>query len=159
MIKLTTILSQQEIEYLKDLYNSEPKQFHEQDVNLFSVYKTNLTKIQSNTWNTIQAKLAKVHGSITPVTNYFLEYKAGAYSRTHQDNPVTVDGTAVTLVDRSEDLIGGDVVVGKGNQQTIPMQVGQTVYYTTAVDHGVTKVVQGNRIVLITWFRKDTWQK
>lgn len=159
MIKASSILSLQELEYLKQLYDNLPKQFHKQDVNLFFVYKANINANRSDLWDSIQKKLFDFHGRTTPSTNYFLEYQIGSYAKNHRDNPDTVDGTAITLLSKSEDLCGGDIVVGRGEKEKIvPQSIGQTVYYTTSIDHGVTEVTQGKRIVLITWFRKDTWQ-
>jgi len=159
MIKASNIINQKELEYLKQLYNNSPKQFHTQDVNLFNVYKCNIRKVRSDLWDGIQSKLIKFHGSECSVTNYFLEYQSGAYAKTHQDNPDTVDGTAITLIDKSDDLIGGDIIVGRGdNERSLPQPIGRTIYYNTAVDHGVVEVTQGKRLVLVTWFRKGVWQ-
>ena len=159
MIKASNILTQEELEYLKQLYSNSPKRFYPQDVNLFSVYKVGIGTNNSDLWYSIQQKFFKFHGRVTSTTNYFLEYQVGSYAQKHRDNPDTVEGTAVTLLDKSDDIVGGDVVVGQGNNERIlPLSVGETMYYTAAVDHGVTKVERGSRIVLITWFRKDTWQ-
>lgn len=159
MIKGINLLTQEELTYLRELYGASPKQFHTQDVNLFNLHKSNIGNVQSKHWNNIQLKLSAFHGRKCPVTNYFLEYRVGSYAKKHQDNPDTVDGTAITLIDKSDDLVGGDIVVGrKEDERVLPHSVGQTIYYTTAVFHGVSKVTQGSRIVLITWFRKDTWQ-
>jgi len=159
MIKASTFINKDELKYLKELYVNSPKQFHTQDVNLFNVYKANIKTVDTNLWDNIQSKLIEFHGKRCSVTNYFLEYQVGAYAKNHKDNPDTVDGTAITLLDKSEDLIGGDIVVGRrGRQRILPQEKGQTIYYTTAVDHGVTEVIQGKRLVLITWFRKETWQ-
>lgn len=160
MIKASTLLDKQELSYLKELYINSPKQFHNQDVNLFFIYKAGIKLNKSDLWDNIQKKLLKFHGKETAVTNYFLEYIVGSYTKNHQDNPDTVEGTAITLIEKSNDLVGGEIIAGQGdNQRTLPLLVGQTMYYTSAVYHGVTKVEQGKRIVLITWFRKDTWQR
>ena len=48
MIKASNIINQKELEYLRQLYNNSPKQFHTQDVNLFNVYKCNIRKVRSD---------------------------------------------------------------------------------------------------------------
>ena len=160
MVKGKNLFTTDEVEYLKLLHKQLPTTFHNQDVNLFHINKTNINHIDNPQWDVIQNKLFDFHGRRCPVTNYFLRYSIGSYAVVHRDNPITVDGTAITLLDRSDDLEGGDIItVGEDKQRkTIPQLVGQTVYYDSAVIHGVSKVTKGTRIVLITWFRKDTWQ-
>lgn len=159
MVKRSKIITSEEVYYLKQLYTNSPKQFHTQDVNLFNVYKSYIRVARSDMWDNIQAKLINLHGRRCPLTNYFLEYQDKAYARNHRDNPDTVEGTAITLIDKTDDLVGGDIIINRGNKQKVlPQDVGHTIYYTTAVDHGVTEVTSGKRLVLITWFRKDTWQ-
>lgn len=160
MVKQSTILSVEEIYFLKELYEKLPKEFYKQDVNLFNVYKANVNITETEVWNNIQLKLSNFHGRNAATTNYFIMYKNGSYTRIHKDNPITVEGSTITLIDRSDDLVGGDIIVGKDyNQKIIPQLIGQTVHYLASTDHGVTKVEKGERLVLITWFRKDTWQK
>lgn len=160
MVKKKQILSPEEIQYLKQLYYITPRQYHNQDVNLYQIYKSYITNIADYEWTIIKNKLHEFHGSDSPLTNYFLEYKIGSKARNHQDNPDTVDGTGITLLDKSSDLIGGDILIGRSNSETVlPQEIGETIYYDTAVNHGVSEVSQGTRLVLVTWFRKKTWQK
>lgn len=157
------LINEEELRYLNTLHQQLRGQYHEQDVNLFNIIKTMISsKVELDSmWESIQQKLFAFHGRECYTTSYFLEYTKGSYAAMHRDNPLTVDGTAITLLDRSDDLEGGDIItVGEDKQRKIiPQLVGQTVYYDTAVVHGVSKVTKGMRIVLITWFRKDTWQK
>jgi len=156
MIKSKKVLTKEEIVYLADMYNTMPKQFYNKNYNLFNVFKSFVGQKQNEQWDTIQRKLLAFHGSHAPVTNYFLTYQKDSHARIHQDNPNTVLGTAITLIERSDDLVGGDIVVSEsvnGKQRTIPQQVGDTVYYSPATFHGVTKVTEGYRKVLVTWFR------
>lgn len=158
--KSAVVLDSSDIEYLKELYQQLPSKYHPQDHNLYNIYKTNVGGTFDPRWSTIQEKLTSFHGEKTPMFNYFLDYRLGSYARMHQDNPATVVATAVTLIEKSDDLIGGDTVIkviDSNNQSTkriIPQQVGRTIYYDAATDHGVSQVVNGNRKVLITWFRK-----
>ena len=161
MIKGKRLFTLDQIEYLKLLHKQLPTTFHNQDVNLFHINKTNINYINSPQWQVIQNKLFSFHGKRCPVTNYFLKYSIGSYAVVHVDNPKTVDGTAVTLLEKSDDLEGGDIITigGDKERKIIPQSVGETIYYDTAVAHGVSKVTQGSRKVLITWFMNDTWQK
>ena len=160
MIKKSTILSVEEINYLKELYEKLPNTFYEQNVNLFNVYKAHVNITETEVWNNIQLKLSNFHGRNANTVNYFLMYKNGSYTRIHKDNPITVEGSSITLIDRSDDLVGGDIIVGKDHsQKIIPQLIGETVHYSASIDHGVTKVDKGERLVLITWFRKDICQK
>lgn len=161
MVKGKKLFTLDEIEYLKSLYDRLPSTFHDQDVNLFHIHKTNINGVTNKHWDLIQQKLFDFHGRKSAVTNYFLQYVVGSYAKMHLDNPKTVDGTAITLLEKSDDLEGGDIITVGGNKERkiIPQSVGETIYYDTAVVHGVSKVTQGSRKVLITWFRKDTWQK
>ena len=171
MIKSKKVLTKEEIVYLTNMYDSMPKKFYDRNFNLFNVFKSNLFDVSKTSFgenerkqfNTIQRKLLAFHGSHAPwgpVTNYFLTYQKDSYAKIHQDNPDTVLGTAITLIERSDDLVGGDIIVSKGldgKQRTIPQQVGETVYYSPATFHGVTKVTEGYRKVLVTWFRISGW--
>lgn len=159
MIKGKSLFNKDEIEYLKTLHQELPSNYHNQDVNLFFIYKTIVSNITSPLWDSVQEKLLEFHGRRCIVTNYFLRYTVGSYAKMHMDNPNTVDGTAITLLERSDDLEGGDIIIVGNDKErkVVPQLVGETIYYDTAVVHGVSKVTRGTRKVLITWFRKDTW--
>jgi hypothetical protein len=164
IVKMKRLLNDDELNYLNTLYiQHSPPTFHPQDFNLFNVYKTNLSNkliADSKLWESIKQKLLDFHGrDCTLTTNYFLDYREEAYAKMHQDNPDTVAGTAVTLIEKSQDILGGDIVIGvhkegKSNLRKLPQEVGTTIYYNAATNHSVTKVIKGNRKVLITWFRK-----
>ena len=164
-ISCNPILSDSEIEYLGQLHTRLPKLYHNQDVNLFYVHKAMVPSLLSDDkWLAIQDKLLSYHGRKCPVTNYFLEYEVGSYARMHIDNTETVDATAITLIGKSDDLIGGDIITPSFDSSSkqpriLPQEIGETMYYYSNTPHGVSKVDKGNRKVLVTWFRKDTWQK
>ena len=81
----------------------------------------------------------------------------------------------MTLIDRSEDLIGGEALAmlpytkrarpsthyRKGpahppGDRTVPkvinMEVGQSLVYDKSLMHGVGQVERGSRLVLISWY-------
>lgn len=170
MIKSKKVLTKEEIVYLTNMYDSMPKKFYEKNDNLFNVFKSNLFNVlkssvsenESKQLNIIQNKLLAFHGSSTPITNYFLTYQKDSYAIIHQDSLDSVLGTAITLIAKSDNLVGGDIIISKGfngKQRIIPQQVGETVYYSSATFHGVTKVTEGYRKVLVTWFRILGYQK
>jgi len=110
---------------------------------------------------------------------YFLEYSTGSWARKHADDSKQSGLTAITMLYRSNDLVGGDTVVylpyedmpakhenstNRGlkvttGQEIVPsmvtLSVGETAFYTTQVAHEVTLVHNGIRRVLVTWFHPE----
>jgi predicted 2-oxoglutarate/Fe(II)-dependent dioxygenase YbiX len=113
-------------------------------------------------------------------SQYFLDYIEGAFTRKHSDNNDVVKKTAITLVE-ANDLDGGDIIVYephyksdmqvpedgsvlnrynekdyKPGDEIIPVivkqKVGETIAYGPNVQHSVSKVLKGNRVVLVTWY-------
>jgi len=109
---------------------------------------------------------------------YFLRYIPGSFTRLHEDN--STETTIVTLLD-DKDLVGGNAVVREAynprgsrpaeqtchrtNQENehppygqqivldvLPMERGDSLVYGRELTHGVSKVYEGERLVLITWF-------
>ena len=184
MIKASNIINQKELEYLKQLYNNSPKQFHTQDVNLFNVYKCHIPRkmppedivtirrVANTIQHYTQAKESLAH--------YFLKYIEGSFTNVHIDNPNRVNKTAVTLIDASTDLVGGDAILlkkitkedlleGKSQPENvlnpskgkrdpfipllIKQEIGSTMVYDKFTQHGVARVEKGHRLVLISWFK------
>lgn len=109
---------------------------------------------------------------------YFLRYIPGSFTRLHEDNHT--ETTIVTLLD-DKDLVGGHAVVKEHYEQrgarpadqtchrtnrenehppygqkimldVLPMEKGDSLVYGKELTHGVSKVYEGERLVLITWF-------
>lgn len=178
-----TILLQEDVEYLKELYGRLSPTFYTRDFNLFNVYKCHvprkmhphdivvIRRVADAIKHYAQAKESLAH--------YFLKYVEGSFTNVHFDNPNRVNKTAVTLLDVSEDLVGGDAILlkkitkedlleGKSQPEdilvntkrhnaAIPLlvkqEIGSTMVYNNATLHGVTRVERGHRLVLISWFK------
>jgi len=66
--------------------------------------------------------------------------------------------STITLLDKSDNLIGGDLVVfdGKDDQvgRVIDLKVGETVVFDSrTVYHEITEVTQGKRTSLVVWLK------
>lgn len=179
------VLSTEEIFFLKELCSRMPTKFFAKDYNLFNIFKTvippKLPGDDVKMMRQISTKLRDVADAKNVQTHYFLKYVNGSFTNIHFDSPERVNRTAVTLLDTSDDLVGGQVVllkdieyadIARGEQRpenyfdpttnkpkvllrvplVVDQEVGSTLYYNHFVHHGVTKVEKGHRLVLISWF-------
>lgn len=86
---------------------------------------------------------------IHPRIKKLLKYKPGSYASIHTDDPTEHDSfawTSITLIDRSHNLLGGENLLDGISQS---LNIGETVWYPTGMPHGVTKLHQGYRNVLV----------
>jgi len=180
----STILLQEDVEYLKALYGRLTPTFYTRDFNLFNVYKCHIPRkmppedivtirrVANTIQHYTQAKESLAH--------YFLKYIEGSFTNVHIDNPNRVNKTAVTLIDASTDLVGGDAILlkkitkedlleGKSQPENvlnpskgkrdpfipllIKQEIGSTMVYDKFIQHGVARVEKGHRLVLISWFK------
>lgn len=177
--RVETIITEQERSDLKDFFNVLPANIAQQDHNLFNIEKREVGNIKNHVVEKICSYM-KDRGYQT-YTNYFVKYNLNSFTRLHKDDPTgqNVKAAVVTLVD-TENLVGGDTLVLDKyeksleydarpvkldiidkcvpyNQNIVPvvvkMDVGQSVIYDSRVEHGVTRVQQGHRIVLVSWFK------
>ncbi len=110
---------------------------------------------------------------------YLLKYKKGSFTRMHHDNASSM--TIVTLLD-DKGLVGGHSVVNaryespgsrpsnhtciRGSHEkdnppygeqivpdVIPVEPGESLVYGPDLRHGVSKVYEGERLVLIAWYK------
>lgn len=112
-------------------------------------------------------------------SQYFLDYEIGAFTRVHSDNNDLVKKTSITLVE-ANDLEGGEIIVYEPHYKSdmevpedgtvinrysgdyvpgetiipivVKQEVGETIAYGPNVLHSVSKVLKGNRVVLVTWY-------
>lgn len=112
-------------------------------------------------------------------SQYFLDYVIGSFTRVHSDNNDLVKKTSITLVE-ANDLEGGDIIVYEPHYKSdmevpedgsvinrysgdyvpgetiipvvVKQEVGETIAYGPNVMHSVSKVLKGNRVVLVTWY-------
>ena len=116
-----------------------------------------------------------VEGYTEVITNYYLKYIPDSFARFHADRPPKM--TAITLIDKSDDLEGGDFIVLKAFKkkhfpnrflfdsmgskpanagdfivpEIMPMEVGETCLLWGEL-HGVTEVTKGFRRVHVAWW-------
>jgi predicted 2-oxoglutarate/Fe(II)-dependent dioxygenase YbiX len=110
---------------------------------------------------------------------YFLDYVVDSFTRVHSDNNDLVKKTSITLVE-ANDLEGGDIIVYEPHYKSdmevpedgsvvnrysgdyvagetiipvvVKQEVGETIAYGPNVLHSVSKILKGNRVVLVTWY-------
>lgn len=141
------------------------------DYNLFD-----LEKRPAHRKSQIIRKFEDDHGGSDKTwVHYFLRYTEGSYTRIHNDK--TTEMTYVTLLESSPNLDGGYAIINevygeeenkynKGyrkatkepyNKPQVPVVVSlkknETLVYDKDVYHSVSKVLKGQRIVLISWRR------
>ena len=89
----------------------------------------------------------------------YLRYKKGDHFTWHRDY---VPGSprwfsTTTIVDRSDDLVGGDIVMLDAETEmevAVEMKQGDTIFFSSETPHMITPVEQGTREVLVTWIWK-----
>ena len=180
-----TILDEIDVNYLKDLYKRLLGREFARYFNLFSIVRKDIhPSLDEPQWKAIKDKL-DIEGKGECITNYFLYYREGSFTMMHTDSPLRVTRTAISLVDKSSDLEGGEIIVGRRvkrlvgeihlptdesiqrKKEPVPQMssvmatsvihqsVGETVWYPAQMKHGVTEVTKGFRLVLISWYKDN----
>ena len=64
--------------------------------------------------------------------------------------------TSVTMIEKSDDLIGGKLIIWTpdGNEYTIDLQPFETVIFPAWFEHEATPLIQGKRVILISWAQR-----
>lgn len=175
------ILEEQDIATLKDYVATIEWDIVFQDYNLFNLKRHDCKTSEISEPYSKLAEYANGRGMRNGFGTYFLKYEEGSFARMHKDNESKL--TIVTLIETSEDLVGGDAVVldeykspvgGRNSTHkcnrsgpekerppygqniitdVIPVQDGESLIYGNDLDHAVSRVHSGQRTVLITWFR------
>lgn len=175
------ILDSEDLTEARNLYDEhsrEVREFH-QYFNLFDVKRIDVHG-KWNEWNCVNKVSDSLGVKQMIGTPYFLLYEPGSFTRMHRDHETGT--TVVTLIDSSDDLIGGDTLImdtygsrprarhkeqkrsGPEDDQppygrpiiprVVPMDRGDTLVYGPNLKHGVAQVDQGTRLVLITWWKE-----
>lgn len=89
---------------------------------------------------------------------HYLKYIKGDHFIRHSDNGAEPGNprkwTMITLLNKSDDLVGGDLFVYINDQkERVNIEIGQTVVLPSDLDHEVSIVETGEREVLINWLR------
>ena len=115
--------------------------------------------------------------SADTIAQYFLDYTENGFTKFHTDDDERVGLTMVTILDQ-QDLSGGETLLMREYElkerpahkyakrsekqgpygqriipEVVPMEVGDTIIYNRNLMHGVGKVREGIRTVLVTWYR------
>lgn len=184
-------LDETDIAFLNEMYTSmlDKKVTYTRYWNLFSVDRIDIPKDYSDPrWVSIVNKLTKRNPGYNDSLHYFLKYSQGSYCTLHIDSQKNANQTSVTLIDKSSDLVGGDILLKlrkfglrRGVHTptdeeikqrradapmlksmlpiiTIPQRLGESVWYLTRNAHGVTYVTKGYRTVLISWYKNENDQ-
>jgi hypothetical protein len=171
------IFNKEDIKLFNKIYdectNERVKRLH----NLFYVDYRN---IPSDKAGVIKDKLGK-RFKLSTDRNYFLNYTEGSFTRRHADVGQQSQCTVITLLEKSDDLIGGETIVytkhykkdnfefdvnrykrldDKDDEQgadivphVVNLEVGQSVVYDVEMLHEVAEVLKGNRKVLVSWLK------
>jgi predicted 2-oxoglutarate/Fe(II)-dependent dioxygenase YbiX len=89
----------------------------------------------------------------------YLKYKISGHFKPHHDaipneNPKKIRRfTTITLLSKTDDLEGGDLIVFDGNTNPINtmLEVGETILFYSTTYHQVTPIKKGGREVLVAW--------
>lgn len=169
------IFNEKDILELNKLYdqceNEKVKRLH----NLFYL---DYRSIPSEKGKAFRGKLEKRFG-LNCDRLYFLNYFEGSFTRRHADVGEQSQRTVITLIEKSDDLKGGETIVynthykrdnfefdvnryGRKDERddeqgahiiphVVDLEVGQSVIYDALTLHEVAEVVRGNRKVLVGW--------
>lgn len=177
------ILSEKLLQQAKEYYQSKTWYETWQYFNLF-----HMQRIDIPTQDYDLEFLKELHNYSRKSHNigcYFLKYIPGSFTRIHSDHESEM--TIVTLLE-SKDLVGGECIItgeynppgerpshyacgrredemknppyGKGIvPDIVNLNNGESMVYGPDLKHGVTKVYEGERIVLIAWFKNGEREK
>ena len=174
------ILDKETFDNVLEIYESLPAFKMQQDHALFYIEKKYPgSKLLNNTSSAFFAidNYMKINYGQERFAHYFLRYDKWSFARVHTDDVTKITNTVITLLDQSDDLIGGETLVwdkfyelplltpehnknGKPpvHQATdlVPcspkLNIGESLIYSGITKHGVTQVEQGHRTVLVSWY-------
>jgi len=162
----TDVLSQSARTYLID-YFEENKKYYEKNYNLFKTWAQQIDyedPMQVEMLSRVQkAAETAMRIKLLPVKNAnIVEYVEGSYANGHVDDPAYSSVSVITMINLSQDLIGGEAYFAK-NKESLeyhkmipgPLENGDSLMYGGSMYHGVEKILSGKRLVLITWFMED----
>jgi predicted 2-oxoglutarate/Fe(II)-dependent dioxygenase YbiX len=172
---IKTLLSEEEVANLWEVYDQTPVECFRQDYQLFNIEKRQVRSParQNSCLKALDAYMLKEHGLSCNV-HYFLKYAKNSFTRMHCDNVKVVKKTIITFMETSN-LIGGHTIVhdlhydlppnkdqgirrtGSSHRNSVvpcvlPDVTGTSLIYDWSTNHGVSKVFEGHRIVLVSWY-------
>ena len=171
---MDNILSDEELDEARDLAASLGFYTVFQMYNIFDLERSDIPKEDNSGFTNTLMKYSKQGYSSG---SYFLKYRKGSFTRLHHDH--STDLTIVTLLD-DKDLVGGHSIVmamydarsrpadqtcvrSEGEEDRppygheiipdiLPVKVGESLVYGPDLKHGVSKVYEGERLVLVSWY-------
>ena len=171
--KIEKLITTEQRHQLLDVFNSKEAKLAHQDYNLFDVDKRHPTSEQSK-MDCFKPFDDYAKDYKKSFQHYFLVYGPDSFTKFHTDNDEAVGLTLVTLLSKTDDLVGGEALAilpytkrvrpegkyrkGKApvDERVIPkviaMEEGDTLAYGQHLMHGVGQVERGERIVLISWY-------
>ena len=122
----------------------------------YSTRKTTRLEMHPRLYPELCETLENYVGDNTKVKQFdYLIYNVGDFFLKHTDDypvPISRVWSTVTLLDRSDDLDGGDLVVYDGEEkEIINLEVGETIVFKSYIEHEVLPVKKGYRKVLVVW--------
>ena len=159
---------------LGEVYQSIKVESLRQDYQLFNIEKRRVnSRANSPGITALDDYMLKKHNLVSN-THYFLKYSKHSFTRIHADNKDVVKKTIITFID-SHNLVGGNTIVydkhydlppnkdqnmrrtGSSHHKNVvpcvlPDIVGSSLIYDWSTPHGVSKVYDGHRIVLVSWY-------
>jgi len=154
-VEIVNILSEKDCQFLRGIFQKLVGDKYETYANLSAVVKKDISvdsmpSLYLENWKSIERKFDE-YTDEKSYTHYLLLYEKGALANRHMD---TCPTTIITILKKSDDLIGGEnFVEDRTNERTeIGCTIGQSVLYRNHLTHGVTEVIQGKRLVLVSWY-------
>lgn len=178
-LKCERILDDSDLDFLRDLSKElKWKEIYQ----LWNVFKCNISRPDGRDKHITEKMktLLGVDSNCVAIT-YFLDYVPGSFTRMHHDRDSEL--TVITILEQNN-LVGGyslfydKYLCPEGgrpktlvcrrddkekesppyNKPIIPVvvspKVGDSLIYDKHLNHGVSRVQSGNRIVFVCWFRK-----
>lgn len=173
--EVVKIFNDSEIAELNELYDQCPNERVKRLHNLFYLdhrdFRTEL--------NSKYAEKISSHFDMSVARMYYLDYFKGSFTRRHSDVGEQSQRTVITMLEKSDDLEGGETIVylphykrndfefdvnryirkserddAQGDSimpVVIDLEVGESVTYDALLEHEVALVRKGNRRVLVSW--------
>ena len=116
-------------------------------------------KMKVSMWTEINTKIESIVNDGTKVNQLdFIYYDVGGRFAKHKDLHSHPDlkqfrtWSSSTLINKSNDLIGGELILYEGdNKKVIDLQIGETVLFPSSMLHEVSEVTKGERTSLVGW--------
>jgi predicted 2-oxoglutarate/Fe(II)-dependent dioxygenase YbiX len=122
----------------------------------YSERKTTRLEMHPRLYPELCESLESYVGDDTKANQFdYLVYNVGDFFLKHTDDTrhsFNRVWSTITLLDRSNDLEGGELVIYNGEEKEIVnLKVGETIIFKSYIEHEVLPVIKGTRKVLVIW--------